>query len=299
MPPLDQSSVDAQRGGIRGGGLPLSAPSGEGGALGLVLYKTSPTETSKSEQECGFRAVVRGVERDCFRLNPARSRYWRLHKTVVNAARLHECGASAHGFRVYRAFITLTYRPGVDWSPRHVSNCLEAMSQWMRRKGIPCRYVWVMELHKSGIPHYHVAVWLPRGFRLPMFDRRGWWSHGMTNVKGVHTPAGYLAKYLSKADSFAGFPKGARAYGVCGLDEDARRECRFWRAPAVVRSFFVRADNPGMPDLVRVPGGWVDRRTGEFDPARWRVAWVTDPLLSVLTMVIVSTDGDARAGGQA
>jgi hypothetical protein len=249
-------------------------------------------------QECGFRACIRGVHRDVFRVDSDLSRYSRLRKTVLNASNLHECGAAAGGFRVFRALVTLTYKPDAVWSPGQVAWCLDNMAQWMRRKGYPVRYVWVMELHKSGRPNYHVAVWLPRGVQLPKFDKRGWWPHGMTNVKGVHTPAAYLAKYMSKADSFRGFPGGARAYGVAGLDADARRVCRYWRAPAAVREFFVRADVPGIPDLLRVPGGWVDRRTGEFDRSRWRVAWVTDPATGGVILVVVSTDGDARAGGR-
>jgi hypothetical protein len=44
-----------------------------------------------------------------------------------------------------RAFLTLTYRPGVDWQPRHITECLKRMRHWVERRGVRFRYLWVAE----------------------------------------------------------------------------------------------------------------------------------------------------------
>ena len=69
----------------------------------------------------------------------------------------------ADGRRLRRAFLTLTYRPDVMWSPRHVGDLFMNVRKYLARRGVPLRYLWVAEQHVSGRVHYHAMIWLPCG----------------------------------------------------------------------------------------------------------------------------------------
>lgn len=180
----------------------------------------------------------------------------RMRRGVVTSAQLHRDMGGA-----VVAMITLTYRPDAPWSPQHISACL---AQWRNElRGRKLRYVWVMELTKRGAPHYHVLVWLPGGARLHKPDQSGAWPHGWSQIAVARNPVGYLAKYASKGTSGAGIPRGARLFGVGGLDA-GRRIVRSWKMlPRYIRLQCAAAD------LVRrMPGGgWLSRATGEWWPA--------------------------------
>ena len=125
------------------------------------------------------------------------------------------------------------------------------LRKWCNRQGFRARYVWVAELQQRGTIHYHAVVWLPVGVRCPAFDSRGWWPHGMTNRKAVRRSAvGYLMKYLSKGTDTCSFPKGARIYGVAGLDKAMSRVRRWVRLPA-----FVQGNSSTLDAWTRTPGG--------------------------------------------
>ena len=164
--------------------------------------------------------------------------------------------------------LTMTYRPGVAWDRRHVSECLKRARHWMARRGLRLRYVWVMELTKRGFPHYHVMVWLPLGVKLPKLDDAGWWPHGMTRMEWAVCAGGYMAKYVSKGDDRP-MPEGARMYGAGGLEGAALREARWWAKPTWLR------DAVTMDDQVarRVGGGWVDLDTGQVFRSPWLVVF--------------------------
>ena len=173
------------------------------------------------------------------------------------------------------AMLTLTYRSGVEWEGRHVSDCIRLIRQWLKRRAVAYRCVWVAEIQefrKLRQPdfhcvHYHLLVWLPRGVKLPMLDVRGWWPHGATKMEWARDAVGYIAKYVSKGGDFYRLPKGARMYGVGGLVGDALDEARWWARPGWLR------------DLVKIGqkvfrskgGGWIDRDTGETYHSPWRV----------------------------
>lgn len=175
-----------------------------------------------------------------------------LRRAVGFAARAHAVGKK--GFRAdWVLMVTLTYARGGDWRPEHVSRAIKAYREWCRRAGVPCRYVWVAELQKRGVIHYHVALWLPVGMRSPKWDVRGWWPHGCTNVKRAEAAVPYLMKYLSKGGERVGnwrLPSGARMYGVGGLDHSLRRARRWLGLPG-----FVRAQSDIADDWRRVVGG--------------------------------------------
>lgn len=211
----------------------------------------------------------------------ARTRVARLRMNVGSAARLfladHKPGHRADDCLM----LTLTYAGEVvQWSPKHISECLKRVRQWMKRRGWPCRYVWVSELgEKSGRLHYHVALWVPHGERIPKADHAGWWPHGMTKTERAKHAVGYLMSYLtkgSKPGELGDYPKGARVYGVGGLAEADRRVRRWLNRPA-----FLQARFDTSADVVRaVGGGWLNRDSGEWWPSEFRAVF-SDGVLSL------------------
>jgi len=223
---------------------------------GLVPSSTSDPRPSI------FDALLPGeVEVDA-----ALGRARRLRQRVLTAARLQD--EERRGCRTYPVMVTLTYRDGSEWCGRHISAYLHAVRLWWRRCAKqPLRYVWVAELQQRGALHYHVIFWMPAGFTLPKADKRGWWPHGSTRTEAARHPVAYLVKYASKVNDAHGFPKGARLFGVGGL-QDLRTVARWWALPAWARGHFgVRCG------AVRVPGGGIQgRASGLHVPSPWRVS---------------------------
>lgn len=228
-------------------------------AFGLVPSSTSDTAPDERHE-----------------IDRVQSRLSRMSKGIKTGARLHCEDAQKGGFRVFTAMVTLTYSPCSDYSKRHISNFLKCAREWHRRRRLHMRYVWVLELTKASRPHYHVLFWLPRGYRLPKPDKRGWWPHGMSKIEGAQKPVGYLAKYASKlANSaqgelkkvFRGLPKGARLHGCGGLSEASARERRWWLSPTWVRRAWPSSDDPRPAP----GGGWASRITGSWLSSPYRV----------------------------
>ena len=157
------------------------------GGSGLVPSKTSPLEILFDKAQS------------------ARKRVKRLRRSVWAAGHLH--GLADHGHRPPVAWmVTLTYVGVDDWRADHISKASEQYRRHCARHRVPCRYLWVAELQKRGAVHYHLIAWLPKGVRMPHWDRdtttaggrqvRAFWSHGMTNVEQARTGVGYLMKYL-------------------------------------------------------------------------------------------------------
>ena len=168
--------------------------------------------------------------------------------------------------------LTLTYARGGDWRASHVRELLNVLRSWLRRRKVALRYVWVAELQKRGVIHYHIAFWLPYGFKLPMPDVCGWWPHGSSNIELARNAVPYLMKYLSKGCDKAGcwrLPEGARMYGIGGLDHALRRARRWLGLPA-----FVRARSDLADDWRRVEGGGWASPDGEWFPAEYQRARV-------------------------
>lgn len=264
------------------------------GSAGLVPYKTTRPPKPETEQFRGFRdrlgAAVWGG-----RLDVRRSRMTRMRKNVLNAARLLDLEAHRGGRRMRRLFLTLTYRPGTEYAPGHLEACMSAVRKWCDRQGVRFSFVRVGELTKAGVPHHHVMVWLPARLMLPRLDTRGWWPHGLTKVETARHPVGYLAKYASKGDDGRHeFPRGFRVSSAGGLDEAARREMRWWRAPKDAREALGTA-----ADIRKVPGGYADACSGVFWRSPWRVGWLTDTdtRLPVLHVWRSLADGETLAQG--
>lgn len=210
-----------------------------------------------------LRQRVKGVAPSGF------ARVARMRRAVGFAARAH--GTAPAGRRPDQCvMVTATYAPGVEWAPEHVSEWLQRARQWLGRRGLRMRYVWVAEMQARGAVHYHLAVWLPLGMRLPKSDAAGWWPHGMTRTEVAERAVPYLMKYLSKGEA-AKYPKGLRTYGVGGLEHSMRRAARWLRLPSFVQA---RADI--FDEWDRAPGGGWRTPDGIVVPSEYVRAWLGD-----------------------
>ena len=124
-----------------------------GASAGLVSSHTSGTQVGLIE------------------IDPFLTRLRRLRRAVLTKARMHEFELRHQ--RHKPALVTLTYREVGDWQPHHISDLLQRIRVWLRRRGHRFRYVWVAELQRRGALHYHVLAWLPRGLTLPETRQAG------------------------------------------------------------------------------------------------------------------------------
>lgn len=203
-------------------------------------------------------------------VSPEEKRYRSMRRGVLFTARAVEESIARSGRQFKKGFVTLTYRPGVAWAPEHISQTMACYTEWARRRATLFRYVWVMELTKAGVPHYHVLFWVPiRSWWPPMPDARGWWKHGLCQSMPVRSPIGYMVKYLSKGLSGPAFPPGARIWGSGGLTPRQRLRRRWYYAPEWLKRFAP----PGTVCRVRrCDGGWWNMTTGWWYRSPW---WVT------------------------
>lgn len=231
---------------------------------GLVYIKTSQTAHSAGV----VPACITPSRSDAFLVDQEAMRLKRLKKNVITSARYHT--HDLKGQRYKACMVTLTYREDADWDAKQISRYLDCVKQWLKRRGYPCRYVWVYELTKRGRPHYHVLFWMPKGLSMPKADKRGWWRQGMTQTVWARNAVGYLAKYASKGNGDQVIPKGVRLYGIGGLSASSRLNRAWWNLPSGVRAWGFPSDrwrrSPG--------GGWVSRSSGEWRPSQWSVLLV-------------------------
>lgn len=252
---------------------------GEAGRPGLVSVPTTQTRQRQGLQVHAAEGAerVRLLEQveaaDAFVLDPQGLRLAKLRMNVGFSARCHAV-SEKRAHREHAVMVTLTYRgDNSQWQPFHLTGATDRFRKWCRRRGIACRYVWVAELQQRGVIHYHLVAWLPKSVSMPKWDKQGWWPHGMTRTERARNAVPYLLKYLSKDASkqFGSFPRGARLYGVGGLDASLRR-CRTW----LNRPAFVQA-NSSIDDKWRRAkgGGWVDPH-GEIWPSEFELVRVAE-----------------------
>ena len=233
-------------------------------ASGLVPVPTTNTRGPKVPQW--------EVERLCrdvgaFVVDKDANRLARLRRSVGFAARAIGVQQPLGRRPDVPYMVTLTYRgDNRDWRPDHITSALKACREWARRQGFKLRYVWVAELQTRGVIHYHACIWLPHGVRMPKWDVRGWWPHGMANRKVARKAVPYLMKYLSKGSFDGGqFPHGSRVHGAGGLETGLRLGRRWLGLPRCVQG------NSSIFDRwTRCEGGgWISPR-GTFVPSEFR-----------------------------
>lgn len=147
-------------------------------------------------------------------INVHDARLRKMKKSVTTSASIHQ-DTIPSGYR--SAMVTLTYSPDQKWTARHITRFIKLARQFLQRRKVVFRYVWVCELTRAGVPHYHIVFWLPRRVRLPKPDQAGWWPYGSSRIEFARRPVGYLAKYASKGSHGQKLPKGARMYSAGAL----------------------------------------------------------------------------------
>jgi len=202
-------------------------------ARGLVSESTSGFAVKQS-----LPTVMAWAEH-CITIDRAQARVTRLRKAVGVGAKCL-LNLSEGGLSENNVMVTLTYAgDNDDWKPRHISDYIRKVRAWFKDRcpGQRLRYVWVAELQKRGVIHYHAVFFLPSGVRMPQADRKGWWPHGMTNTLKATAPVAYLMKYASKVESknVGGFPRGARIHGLGGIDQVGAAIKRWCLWPAYVQ----------------------------------------------------------------
>ncbi len=236
-------------------------------AAGAGLVSVPTTRPAGLDAQCSAAEAAAGAkllakDLGVFQLDAAARRYSGLRMAVGFAARAH--AVSEKGSRSDVPWmVTLTYAgTSSDWRGDHLTTAVNTFRKWCKRKGFECRYVWVAELQQRGVIHYHCVFWLPVGRRMPQWDRAGWWPHGMTNTLRAKHATAYLMAYLKKGDLEArgSLPKGARNYGVGGLDHSLRRARRWLRLPS-----FVRGNSSIWDEWKRATGGgWISPEGEHF-----------------------------------
>ena len=204
---------------------------------------------------------------------------YRLERSVLTAASQINLGIQESCEPYNAVLLTLTYRnpDWSDWSPNDIRRFMTTVRNYLKRKGSPCRYVWVCELQKRGAPHYHVIFWLPPHIKFPKPDDSLWWTHGLTRIETAKHPVGYLVGYAKKNQDFSGMPKGVRVCGYGGLTEYQRKISRWWKSPN-----WLKKQVPQGTDIHPAKGGgWVDRDTGEWFPPEWSLTAVQGRLYMV------------------
>lgn len=267
----------ANSGAVAGiGGHPRAGGSDAGGgvaAAGLVISETTPID---GQQKRRCHSAGHALDLAFSADETARKRLKRLRRNVWFAGRLHGGLSERKGHRPDAAhFVTLTYVGVNDWSPEHLTRATDAFRRHCKRMGVPARYLWVAELQKRGAVHYHLVAWLPKGVRMPHWDKshiapsgrriEAFWTHGMSNTQPVKSSAiAYLMKYLSKATEFHVFPAGLRLFGVGGLDDQSRCIRSWTNLPEWAKCEF------GVGELRRMGSHLVIAETGELVSPVWR-----------------------------
>lgn len=234
----------------------LAASAASACASGLVSLSTTRTQQ------------VASVE-----LDSKKSRFHKMSRSIMK-------GAALHALKFNQAImLTATYRKDAEPRKEDISKALHAARQWATRQKITLRYVWAAELTKKGKLHYHVLFFLPPGKKLPMFDARGWWPHGMTRVEWARSGPAYIAKYASKGggEGRAQIPKGFRIHGTGGLQGFEKTERRYHLAPQWVRNVFTLDERPKYINGI----GWLSQTTGHIQESPYFVASIKGTRITV------------------
>jgi len=231
------------------------------GAAGPGLVSPSTSHEPSQGAACSAPLEVDSLE----------SRMRRMVKAVRGTAALIVKHFQDRGVRYRSALVTLTYAPGQAWTPRDISGLTQHYRDWARSRGIPLAGVWVLELQRRGAPHYHLLLFLPRGYTPPKPDRQGWWRKGSSNCIWARSPVGYVAKYASKSKQKSGegvaIPKGARMHGHIGLPALVQAARSWMLAPGWLREIA-----PQGTRIVRRGPWWRSLALG----IEWRSPWTLD-----------------------
>ena len=229
-------------------------------AVGTVPAGLVGQVTSRTFSHHSLRTAVRELNRE--------RRFRRMRRVIIAAA---DATRDLPGVRLFGVLVTLTYAADVLWSARHVAEYLQRTRVWLRRRKVPCRYQWVIELTQRGRPHYHVLFWLTPGVQHPKPDMSGHWTHGLSRIERARHPVGYVVKYATKGSEGA-LPRGARLFGVGSAEASVRLVRHRVGLPIWLDDAASKSEQLGrVPRVV-----WVGRSTGEIHTSPYRIEWDRD-----------------------
>jgi len=214
-----------------------------------VDSQPTPTPTSIAR----FAELVKKIE-----TSPAPSTRKRKTTARKKLSRIiREQRRNAKVAQLSAVVVTLTYHDQSAYTKKHISTFVDALRRVLHRLGHRFPYAWVLE--KAGQLHYHLMLWLPRGFKLDFACLEKWWPWGSTWVENCRNIKAW-GRYMAKCDSMAKLPKRARFYGYGGLDEAGKTAVARAGMPLWLTQL-LPADHRAHRCL---GGGWMDIVTGEI-----------------------------------
>jgi len=181
-------------------------------------------------------------------------------KKIKTVAKEHRRFAKAKG--LYAVAVTLTYACDDDFCPKHITRFINSLRAKLKRQGHQLPYIWVIE--RAGVLHYHLALWLPKGFKLSCTELAKWWPWGSTWIAACRKVSAWI-HYVSKRESKAELPSGARLFGCGGLDAQGKESVQYAMYP-----LWLKAVLPPNAKIKRVPKlGWVNVDTQEIYESPW------------------------------
>jgi hypothetical protein len=192
----------------------------------------SPTRTLTLEHRQTGQVINLSIDRAATLERFIARRAKRLRAWERPVATLIKANPELYGIKL----ITATYRDGVDWQPKHITDLVDKLHAHYGVKLVAVE--WTAELHEGrgehGVPHYHlVAVYLREGARyLPTPDEgpNPLWPHGATSISNRETLGiGYqVTSYQGKAKQLHGqFPRGMHKFNTW-LNKDHFPKALYW-----------------------------------------------------------------------
>lgn len=163
---------------------------------------------------------------------------------------------------LYAVAVTLTFARDTDFCAKHITRFLNCLRSKLKRKGHQLVYAWVLE--RAGALHYHLALWLPRGFKLDCTELAKWWPWGSTWNETCRKVSAWI-HYISKRNCKTDLPTGARVFGYGGLDEQAKEAVQHAMLPIWLKTLL--SSNAKVKRVPKV--GWLDLGTGEVYESPW------------------------------
>lgn len=181
-------------------------------------------------------------------------------KKLKAVTKEHRRIAKAKG--LFAVAATLTFAQESDFCAKHITRFLNSLRSKLKRHGHQLLYAWVLE--RAGALHYHLSLWLPRGFKLDSTELAKWWPWGSTWNEACRKVSAWI-HYISKRNCKTNLPTGARAFGCGGLDEQSKEAVQ-----RAMHPLWLKAVLPQSANVKRVPNvGWLDLGTGEVYESPW------------------------------
>lgn len=206
---------------------------------------------------CGLGELVNKIATSASAL---KKRICTARKKIKAVTKEHRRIARKKG--LYAVAVTLTYADSAHFCSKHVTRFINCLRCKLKRLGHSLLYVWVLE--RASMLHYHLTIWIPRGFKLSNEDLRKWWTWGSTWNAACIKVFSWI-RYISKREDKANLPHSARVFSSGGLDAEGSETVRKAMLPRWLSALLPKEAQPRR--LARI--GWVDQHTGMIYKSPW------------------------------